>query len=320
MLRYTLKRIGIAVPMINIASFAMFMMVAMSGDPMSRFRSMDPPPPQEALDQLERQLGLDQPVLLRYWNWITGIFRGEFGGSVQNVDIGAELGARMVVSFRLIIVAVLVAAVIAVVVGVVSAMRQNGGLDVTLSVIVFVALAVPVFWIGVLLKYAAIDVNNAAGSTIFFTVGDGASTGVQGLQLVGFLALPTVVLVINQFASWSRYVRSSMIEVLSADYMRLARAKGLTKGRAVVRHGLRNALMPFVTVIALDFSALVGGAIVTESIFQWRGMGDLLLNGIRNLDVNVVMAWLLVFATATILLNLLADLLYGVLDPRIRTA
>lgn len=281
---------------------------------------MDPPPPPEALDQLEHELGLDQPLLLRYWNWITGIFRGDFGASVMNIDIGAELGSRMLVSFRLIILAVLLAAIIAIVIGVVSAMRQNGVIDTTLSVIVFVALAIPVFWLGVLLKYAAIEVNEAAGSTLFYTVGDGASTGASGMQLVGYLALPTIVLMVNIFASWSRYVRSSMIEVLSADYMRLARAKGLTKGKAVIRHGLRNALMPFVTVVALDFSSLVGGAIVTESIFQWRGMGDLLLNGIRNLDVHVVMAWLLIFATATILLNLIADLLYGVLDPRIRAA
>jgi peptide/nickel transport system permease protein len=105
---------------------------------------------------------------------------------------------------------------------------------------------------------------------------------------------------------------------MNTDYMKLARAKGLSRRQAVLRHGLRNALMPFVTIVALDFSALVGGAIVTEAVFQWRGMGDLLLTGIRNLDVHVVMAWLLIFATATILLNLLADLLYGLLDPRIR--
>jgi peptide/nickel transport system permease protein len=320
MLRFAVRRLAIAVPMLFVASFVMFMMVAFSGDPMSRFRSMDPPPPPEAIASIERELGLGQPVLLRYWNWLSGIFRGDFGASVANIDIGAELGSRMFVSFRLIVLAVLIAAIIAIIVGVVSAMRQHGVLDNVLSTVVFVALALPVFWVGVLLKYAAIEVNEAAGSTIFYTIGDGTSNGAAGLQLIGYLALPTIVLVINQFASWSRYVRSSMIEVLSADYMRLARAKGLTKGRAVVRHGLRNALMPFVTIVALDFSALVGGAIVSESIFQWRGMGDLLLNGIRALDVHVVMAWLLVFATATILLNLLADLLYGVLDPRIRAA
>lgn len=320
MLRYALRRLAVAVPMLFIASFVMFMMVSLSGDPMSRFRSMDPPPPPQAIASMERQLGLDQPVLVRYGNWLAGVLRGDFGPSVVNVDISAELGARMLVSFRLIILAVLIAALVAIIIGVVSAMRQSGLLDTVLSTIVFVALAVPVFWIGVLLKYAAIEVNEAAGATVFYTIGDGTSNGAAGLELVGYLALPTIVLIVNVFASWSRYVRSSMIEVLSADYMRLARAKGLTKGQAVVRHGLRNALMPFVTIVALDFSALVGGAIVSESIFQWRGMGDLLLTGIRNLDVHVVMAWLLVFATATILLNLLADLLYGVLDPRIRAA
>lgn len=318
MARYAFKRLLIALPMLLIASFVMFMMVSLSGDPLSRFRSTDPPPPEEAIKAMEHALGLDRPVLERYVSWITGLFRGDFGASVVNVDIGAELGNRVMVSFRLIVLAIILAAVLAVVVGVISALRQYGPLDNALSLVVFVALSMPVFWVGILLKHWAVDFNKQAGRTVFYTIGDGSSVGASGLALFGFLVLPTVVLTVNIFASWSRYVRASMVEVMNTDYMRLARAKGLSRRQAVLRHGLRNALMPFVTVVALDFSALVGGAIVTEAVFQWRGMGDLLLSGIRNLDVHVVMAWLLVFATATILLNLLADLVYGLLDPRIR--
>lgn len=320
MLRFALRRLAIAVPMIVLASFVMFLMVSFSGDPLARFRDTDPPPPPESIALLERQFGLDQPLLLRYANWIGGLFVGDFGISTQNIDIGAELGNRMAVSFRLILLAIVIAAVIAIVVGVVSALRQYGTIDTTLSVVAYVALAIPVFWFAILLKQAAVQFNQSVGSTVLYTIGDGASTGVTGFALFGFILLPTIALVINVFASWSRYVRASMIEVMSADYMKLARAKGLSKRQAVLRHGLRNALMPFVTIVALDFSALVGGAVVTESVFQWRGMGDMLLTGIRNVDVNVVMAWLLVFAAATILLNLVADLVYGLLDPRIRQA
>lgn len=320
MLRFALRRLAIAVPMIVLASFVMFMMVSLSGDPLARFRDTDPPPPPESIALLEKQYGFDQPLLLRYVNWIGGLFVGNFGISTQNIDIGAELGNRMAVSFRLILLAIVIAAVIAIVVGVVSALRQYGAIDTTLSVVAYVALAIPVFWFAILLKQAAVQFNQSVGSTVLYTIGDGASTGVTGFALFGFILLPTIALVINVFASWSRYVRASMIEVMSADYMKLARAKGLSKRQAVLRHGLRNALMPFVTIVALDFSALVGGAVVTESVFQWRGMGDMLLTGIRNVDVNVVMAWLLVFAAATILLNLVADLVYGLLDPRIRQA
>jgi peptide/nickel transport system permease protein len=318
MLRFALRRLAIAVPMIILASFVMYLMVTLSGDPLARFRDTDPPPPPETIKLLEKQFGLDQPFLVRYVNWITGLFRGDFGVSTQNIDIGAELGNRMMVSFRLILAAIVIAAIVAIVIGVVSALRQYGFLDTTLSVVTYIALAVPVFWFAILLKQAAISFNQMVGSTVLYTIGDGVSTGVTGFALLGFLVLPTIALVINIFASWSRYVRASMIEVLSADYMRLARAKGLSRAQAVMRHGLRNALLPFITVVALDFSALVGGAVVTEAVFQWRGMGDLLLNGVRNIDVNVVAAWLLVFAAATILMNLIADLLYGLLDPRIR--
>jgi len=318
MLRYALRRLAIAVPMLVVASFVMFFMVTMSGDPLARFRDTDPPPPPEAIAQLEKEYGLDKPPITRYFLWIGGIFKGDFGLSTQNIVIGDVLGDRVLVSFRLLALAVVIAALLAIAIGVVSALRQYGAIDMTLSFLTYVAMAVPVFWIGVLLKESAVDINGFFGTTFIYTIGDGVSQGVTGVALIGFLIMPTIVLVINVFASWSRYVRASMIEVISSDYMRLARAKGLSKTQAVMKHGLRNALMPFVTVVAMDFSALVGGAVVTESVFQWRGMGDLLLTSIRAVDVNVVMAWMLVFATATILLNLVADLVYGLLDPRVR--
>jgi peptide/nickel transport system permease protein len=134
------------------------------------------------------------------------------------------------------------------------------------------------------------------------------------------MVLPTISLALISYAAWSRYQRSAMLEVLNSDYVRLARAKGLSRRRVMVKHALRNALIPLTTVTALDLASIISGAVLTETVFQWRGMGDLLLNAIRTDDVYVVMAWLLVTATVVIAFNLLADLLYAVLDPRIRYA
>ncbi|GAB3556389.1 ABC transporter permease [Spelaeicoccus albus] len=317
MLRYIARRVAIAIPMLLVASFAMFSLIALSGDPLAQIKATDPPPPPSSIKSLEHQLGLDKPFLIRYVLWLIGFVHGDFGQSIQNIDISSQLASRLGTSMRLIIGAIVLAAVLAILVGVVSALRQYGSLDNVLSIIVFVALAVPVFWLGALLKNWAVSLNESVGATIFYTVGDGAHSGVTGIAILGFMILPVIALTANIFASWSRYVRASMIEVLDADYMKLARAKGLRKYQAVWRHGLRNALVPFVTIVALDFSSLVGGAVVTETVFQWRGMGDFLLSAIRNLDVNIIMAWLMIFASATILLNLLADIVYGFLDPRI---
>jgi peptide/nickel transport system permease protein len=132
--------------------------------------------------------------------------------------------------------------------------------------------------------------------------------------------LPTISLALISYAAWSRYQRAAMLEVMNSDYVRLARAKGLSRRRVMVKHALRNALIPLTTVTALDLASIISGAVVTETVFQWRGMGDLLLNAIRTDDVYVTMAWLLVTATVVIVFNLLADLLYAVLDPRIRYA
>jgi peptide/nickel transport system permease protein len=134
----------------------------------------------------------------------------------------------------------------------------------------------------------------------------------------GHLILPTVVLALSSYAAWSRFQRGSMLEVLGSDYIRLARAKGLSRSRVMVRHALRTALIPLTTVTALDIATLIGGAVITESVFQWHGMGEYLLDGIRNRDVYPVASWLLISATFVILFNLIADLLYAVLDPRIR--
>jgi peptide/nickel transport system permease protein len=188
-------------------------------------------------------------------------------------------------------------------------------------------VALPTFWFAVLLKeFVAIRINNWVGHRVLWTTGEeqfGISTWGTPHQILvdrlEHLVLPTISLAMLSFAAWSRFQRASMLDVMHSDYMRLGRAKGLPWRKVLIKHGLRNALIPLTTVVALGVGALLGGAVITEQVFSWHGMGEYLLqSGLGQQDVNVILAWLLVSATFVVLFNLIADLLYAVLDPRIR--
>lgn len=325
MLAYAIRRLLISIPIILISTFIVFLLVTYSGDPLANLRTKQPIPPPQVFANYRHQFRLDQPVLERYWHWITGVVHGDFGPSVQGggtLNIGHELGHRLIVSARLVIAAMVIAALLAIVVGVISAMKQYSLPDYAFTFTGFLFLSMPVFWFAVLLKEGAIWLNEHAGTSLK-TIGDSSPIVAPGTwahftDAVNHLVLPTIALAMTSYAAWSRFNRASMLEVLNSDYIRLARAKGLSRRRVLIRHALRTALIPFVTVTALDMAAILGATIITETVFQWRGMGTFLLDGIRNLDVYVVLAWLLVAALIVIVFNLIADLLYGVLDPRIR--
>jgi peptide/nickel transport system permease protein len=325
LIAYAVRRLLISIPILLISTFVVFVMVSLSGDPLSDLRARQPPPPASVLKAQAHLLRLDQPLLLRYWHWITGVLHGDFGPSVQNVNISHEIWTRFGVTIRLVLLAVILSVVIAGVVGVVSAAKQYSAIDYVFTTLGFLFLAMPVFWFAILLKQLAININLNAGRDVFYTIGD-KSIDLQGgfwtqvVDIGGHMVLPTLVLAMTSFASWSRYNRASMLEVLNSDYVRLARAKGLPRRRVLIRHALRTALAPMVTVMSLDFATLFSGAVVTETVFQWRGMGDFLLTAIRYRDVYSVVAWLLIAGTTVIIMNLIADMLYGVLDPRIRYA
>lgn len=326
MLAYAVRRILVSVPILVAATFLVFVMVALSGDPLSELRTRNPPPPPRILELEAQRLHLDEPLLERYWIWISGLFRGDFGPSTQStLQIGPELFEGFIVTFRLIGLAMLVALVLAVIVGVISAVKQYSGTDYSFTFLGFLFLSMPSFWFAILLKEAGIGFNNAVGSQVLFTIGD-SSVYLEGgawahvTDILGHMILPTISLALLSFAAWSRFQRASMLEVLGSDYVRLARAKGLRRGKVMTRHALRTALIPLTTVTALDLGAIISGAIVTERVFQWRGAGNFLLEAIERNDVYAVSSWLLVSATFIILLNLVADLLYAVLDPRIRYA
>ncbi|MGH4007414.1 MAG: ABC transporter permease [Pseudonocardiaceae bacterium] len=326
MLAYAVRRFLVSMPILVIATFIVFVMVSLSGDPLSELKTRNPPPPPRTLELEAQRLHLDQPLLARYWNWLTGVIHGDFGPSVQSTQvIGPELATRFLVTFRLIAVAMLLAVVLAVIVGVISAVKQYSGTDYTFTFFGFLFLAMPSFWFAILLKEAGISFNDAVGRQVLFTIGD-SSVYVEGgtwatiTDIVGHMILPTISLALLSFAAWSRFQRAAMLEVLNSDYVRLARAKGLRRGTVMTRHALRTALIPLTTVTALDLGAIISGAIVTENVYQWRGAGSFLLESVQRYDVYAVAGWLLIAATFVVLFNLAADLLYAVLDPRIRYA
>jgi len=328
MIAYAIRRLLISIPVLLISSFLVFSMVATTGDPLEGLRVTNPPTPPETIALEAKRLYLDLPWYERYWVWLSNAVRGDFGPSVNaRENINAEIWSRFGVTMRLVMIAMLLALVLAIVAGVTSAVKQYSKTDYTVTFFGFLFLATPTFWLAILLKEAGITANQVDGdpdSRLFFTYGDHSpylddpTAWNKFTDIAGHMILPTISLALITFASWSRFQRASMLEVLGSDYIRLARAKGLRWRKVLTKHALRTALIPLTTVSALDFAGILGGAVITETIFGWAGMGQYLTDSIRTHDVYAVMAWLLLAGAIVIIINLIADLLYGVLDPRIR--
>jgi peptide/nickel transport system permease protein len=268
----------------------------------------------EVLANLEQELGLDQPAPVQYWRWLTAFARGEWGYSIRTgrpviVDIGERLSPTLILGGT----AFLVALLIAVPLGIFSAIRRYSSVDYIFTFSSFLGMSMPIFWLALMLQaFFAINLR-ILPSAGMETIGDG------GLwDRLRHLLLPASLLAITNIASWGRFVRSSMLEVMSFDYVRTARAKGLSERIVIYKHALRNALIPVVTVIALDFAGILSGAVITESIFAWPGIGRLFIESMNGRDYPVLMAILMIGSFALIFTNLLTDLLYATLDPRIR--
>jgi peptide/nickel transport system permease protein len=326
---FTIRRVLASVLVLLVSSFLVFSLCAASFDPLSKYYNLNPRPPESFFVNLRQELGLDDNFLVRYWRWLSGVVTGDFGETINGTPVAEQLFGRLLVTGRMILPAIVIAIVLAIVVGVLGAVRQHRPSDYAATFLVYLLIALPTFWFAALLKeFVAGGVNDLFGTQVLYTIGEetpGLSLYASGWELwadrLGHLVLPTISLALLSFAAWSRFQRSAMLDVLGSDYMRLARAKGLTYRRTVVRHGLRNALIPLTTVVALGIGTLFGGAVITETVFVWHGMGEYLLaNGIGENDINVVLGWLLVSAVFVVVFNLVADILYAVLDPRIRLA
>ncbi len=255
---YILRRCLAGLVTLLVASFLVFLLVAISGNPLANLYA-NPHISPATIQAARIQLHLNEPLLERYWTWLTGMLRGNFGTSTTGQDIGAQLGARLLVTLRMVIPATILALIIAVLIGVVSAVKQYSILDHSMTGLAYLFYSTPVFVVAILLKdFFAVDVNNAAGHTLIYTIGQNTpgTTGAWNVFADSFAhtVLPVITLALVTYAGWSRYQRASMLDVLNADYVRLARAKGLFPRRVLYVHTLRNALIPITTVVALDFA------------------------------------------------------------------
>lgn len=273
-------------------------------------RFIDP----EVIEAYRERLGVDQPIPVQYVKWLTAALRGDLGVSFSTTrPVSEMILERLPATLELMGASFLVAALLAFALGVLSAARQYSWFDHLGTGVSFVGIAMPVFWFalilqllfGVWLGWLPLAGTRTVGAT---------SLGDHLLHLV----LPATVLSFRYVAGWSRYLRSSMLEVLRTDYVRTARAKGLTERVVVWGHALRNAMIPVVSVMALNLSGLFSGAVITETIFAWPGIGRMFVQAMFARDYPLLMGILLLGSTMVVVFNLVADVLYGVLDPRIR--
>jgi peptide/nickel transport system permease protein len=314
LLTYTLRRLVEAVPLLLVISMALFgLLHLIPGGPEQV--ALSPRLSPDARHALVVALGLDQPLPVQYVKWLWGVVHLNFGASyADGQPVILVVQDRVPATLELLGTGFAVALLVAVPLGIVSALTQYSPIDHVLTVAAYLGISMPIFWFAEMLVLLL-----ALHLGWFPTGGRGSDVGPPSLlDGLHHLILPALVLALFFIASWSRYVRSSMLEVLPQDYLRTARAKGLPRRRVVVKHAARNALLPLITVVALDVGSIFGGAVITETIFSWPGLGRLFFDALSARDYPVLMAIMVLSACTVVVCNLAADLVYGLLDPRVR--
>lgn len=326
MLRYLAKRLSYYAVLLIAAVFLAYAISATALQPRTYFEAKVPRPSAESVERQLTALNLNDrtPVVERFGHWAGGLFDGDLGRSIHDTPVTDDFGRRVRVSLRLLLLGSLLGMVLGVAVGAWSAVRQYRISDRLLTVLSFVLLSTPVFLVALFLKNGAIAAKDAAGHEVIPFTGyeTPGLTGGLGAHLADWalhLLLPTVSLALGGLATYSRYQRGTMLDVLGSDYLRTAEAKGLTRGRALLKHGLRTAVIPMSTMFAYSFLGIFTGAIFTETIFGWHGMGEWLIKSINEQDVNSVVAINLFTAVVVLASGFLADTLHAALDPRVRS-
>ena len=312
MARYIARRVLLAVPTLLLASLLIFLLLRLiPGDPATIVAGSDATPEQVAA--VRRDLGLDQSLVVQYATWLGRVQRGNFGLSqIGKYPVWDQIARAYPATLELTAVALLLALLLAVPTGLLAALRPRSWVDRAISALNAIAIGIPNFLLGILLILAfalTIPILPVGGRVPVL------EDPVAGLKT---LVLPAITLAIGVAAVLSRFVRGAMLEVLSEDYVRTARAKGLGESAVVLRHALRNALIPVVTVLGLQIGRLLGGAVIVEAVFAWPGMGRLAVQAILTRDYTIVQATLLLLVTAFVVINLLVDIAYGFIDPRVR--
>jgi peptide/nickel transport system permease protein len=323
MTNYLIRRVFEMALVLLLASVMIFLILHISpGGPFDEIANGKGLRGAEYLERMNRLLGLDQPLHIRYINWAGKILHGDFGDSWR-VSAGRPVFdlilSRVGNTLILMSAALTFSLILALIIGIFSAIKQYSFWDYLVTGLSFFGLSMPIFWFGMLMMLI-FSLQFKEWGLPYFPVGQMHEVGLEDSipDLIWHMVLPVIVLGLFMVAQWSRFVRSSLMETLRLDYIRTARAKGLAERVVVIKHALRNALIPVITVVALQIPGLFGGATVTETIFAWPGMGRLLYDSVIASDWPVAMGILIISAVLVVISNLVADLLYAVADPRIR--
>lgn len=329
MTSFLLRRLAYLVVLVIVSTSVAYLLAGTQLSPRFRYEGRNPPPPPEVVDAALDAINQNDktPVLRRFVRWADGVAHGDLGQTIDDTSVNDEISRRMWVSLRLMLLGAIVGTLLGVAAGAYSAVKQHRAPDHVIGVLSFVILSIPVVVLAVLFKNAGIGVNNILGFTrdtkLLYTTGE-ITPGLDPWSWTGIanraahLVLPSLVLIATAVAFYSRYQRNAMLDVLGSDFLRTAQAKGLRRTRALIRHGLRTALIPMATFFAYEFALLFVGATFTERIFGWHGMGEYLVDSVTKNDINSVAGVTLFVAVLVLVAGFLADVAYAALDPRVR--
>jgi peptide/nickel transport system permease protein len=326
MAKFLLRRLINSLILVAIATSVAYILAGVTLKPRSHFESRNPRPPERVVNQVldERNINDRTPILERYGTWVSGLSHFDFGQTWDGDSVNDEMGRRILVSLRLLIIGTVLGSLLGVLLGAWGAVRQYKLSDHIGTLFAFVLLSTPTFVLAVILETVAIGINNAVGSQIFLYTGE-FTPGLDGFwtqaqDRIQHLVLPTLTLILIEAALFSRYQRNAMLDVLGSDYVRTAQAKGLSRRRALLKHALRTALIPSATLFAYSFGTVLVGAVFVESIFGWHGMGEWLVQSIQTNDINATAAIACFTAVLILIAGLMSDIFYAILDPRIRVS
>jgi Binding-protein-dependent transport system inner membrane component. len=318
MRQYITRRLIQMIPiLIGISILLFFILQLAPGDIFSTM--MNPHMTAEMKEELRHQLHLDQPVYIQYFYWVQGVLKGDFGDSFYfKQPVTRVINTYIWNSFLLSLVSFILSVIISIPIGVISATRQYSRFDYFFTVVALIGISIPSFYFGLLLiKWFAVDLKLFPVSGMI-TPGANPAGVEKAADVLYHMALPCIVLTLSNVAGLMRYTRSSMLEVIRQDYIKTARAKGLREKVVIYKHALRNAMIPVITIFGMWLPGLFSGAIITESIFNWPGIGPIELLAVNNRDYPLLMGINLILALLTLLGNLIADITYALIDPRIR--
>lgn len=325
MLKFLARRLVNYIVLVFIATSLAYLLASATFHPEQRYLGRNPPVPQSTITQVLKDANSDPntPILVRYGHWLGGVVHGDFGNKFASTEsVASEMGRRIGVSLRLLLIGTVLGTVIGVLVGVLGAVRQRKIFDNVSTVFAYVILATLTPVLILFLKTAAVWLNGKVGDATFIPTNLEYNSLLHGWSFwtdrLSRLILPTITLAVLNIAFFSRYQRSAMLDVLGSDYLRTARAKGLSRRSALMKHGVRTAMIPMATFFAYSFGLLLTGATFTEKLFSWHGMGEYLIDSINARDINAVAAVTCFTAVLVLISGMLSDIVYAALDPRVR--